>query len=45
MMRATVLPRILPQSQVEIDSYRDRFEVEIDALQANCAISCYSFFR
>lgn len=41
-MRATVLPRILPQSQAEIDSHRDRFEVEIDALQANRTVPCYS---
>ncbi|KAF1330090.1 Udp-n-acetylglucosamine--peptide n-acetylglucosaminyltransferase, partial [Globisporangium splendens] len=33
IMKATVLPRILPGSQQEIDMYQQRFEFEIDALR------------
>uniref|UniRef100_K3WKQ9 protein O-GlcNAc transferase n=1 Tax=Globisporangium ultimum (strain ATCC 200006 / CBS 805.95 / DAOM BR144) TaxID=431595 RepID=K3WKQ9_GLOUD len=33
IMKATVLPRILPGSQQEIDMYRQRFESEVDALR------------
>ncbi|ETO78675.1 hypothetical protein F444_06460 [Phytophthora nicotianae P1976] len=35
VMKATVLPRVLPSSQKEIDAYRDRFEREVEALLHN----------
>ncbi|EGZ23911.1 hypothetical protein PHYSODRAFT_481240 [Phytophthora sojae] len=35
VMRATVLPRVLPSTQKEIDDSRDRFEREVEALLHN----------
>ncbi|POM59540.1 hypothetical protein PHPALM_31709, partial [Phytophthora palmivora] len=35
VMKATVLPRVLPSTQKEIDAYRDRFEREVEALLHN----------
>ncbi|RLN67670.1 hypothetical protein BBJ28_00009309 [Nothophytophthora sp. Chile5] len=32
VMKATVLPRVLPSTQEEIDAYRNRFEQEVEAL-------------
>ncbi|KAL4137282.1 hypothetical protein PRIC2_000804 [Phytophthora ramorum] len=35
VMKATVLPRVLPATQKEIDAYRDRFEREVETLLHN----------
>ncbi|KAF4041982.1 Glycosyl transferase family 41 [Phytophthora infestans] len=35
VMKATVLPRVLPATQKEIDAWRDRFELEVEALLHN----------
>ncbi|CAH0485062.1 unnamed protein product [Peronospora farinosa] len=35
VMKATVLPRVLPATQIEIDLYRDRFDREVKTLLQN----------
>lgn len=44
VMKATVLPRILPSSQADIDIFRLRFEAEIDNLLANGEVFVFAKF-
>lgn len=45
IMKATVLPRILPETQALIDLHRQRFESEIDALRDDSKPFFLSIYR